>query len=363
MKTAVRTSLTIGFWLIVLFGVAWALVTVRELLLLGFGGVLVAAVFTFPVDLLSRFLPRALAVVLTLLLVLGVIAGMCALVAPTVADQLTKLVESIPRAAERLDGWASSLQSKAQDGGSPGDAGAASIAEKVQQGVFSQLGSMMEQAIPAAMTAVEIATGLVLVLAMGAFLSYSPSSYRGAIARLVPDRHVPVLNEAWRRAGQTLRRWMGGILVSMSVTGVLTAVGLWAAGIEGWFLLALITFFGSFVPYAGPIASSVPGLIVALAQSPLHLLYAMLVYVGVHMAEGYIVQPLVMKKAVSLRPGTLLAWQVLVGALFGPLGIITATPLLAVVQVLVGYLYVERVLGRGDAAALPVARPPGVEPP
>lgn len=65
-----------------------------------------------------------------------------------------------------------------------------------------------------------------------------------------------------------------------------------------------------------------------------------------HLVEGYVVSPLIMKRAVELRPGALLFWQLLAGAVFGLLGIVVATPLLACAKVAVGYSYVERRLGK-----------------
>jgi predicted PurR-regulated permease PerM len=132
----------------------------------------------------------------------------------------------------------------------------------------------------------------------------------------------------------------------MFLMGSFTAVGLWLAGIQGWPLLAILTFFGTFVPYLGAIASAVPGLMIGLAQSPLKLLAAAAVYLGVHIVEGYIVQPLVMKRAVEIRPATLLFGQVAAGALFGVLGTVVATPLIVCLKAGVGYLWIERRLGK-----------------
>src|SRR5439155_26279981 len=100
--------------------------------------------------------------------------------------------------------------------------------------------------------------------------------------------------------------------------------------------------FGTFIPYAGAIASAIPGLAVGLGQSPQRFFYAVIVYVGVHLIEGYLVEPLIMKRAVTLRPALLLLWQLTMGALFGVLGIVVAAPSLACVQVAVTYLYIER---------------------
>ncbi len=70
-----------------------------------------------------------------------------------------------------------------------------------------------------------------------------------------------------------------------------------------------------------------------------------------HVVEGYIVQPLVMKHAVRVRPATLLLGQAAAAAVFGVLGAIVATPLLVCLKVVVGQLYIERRLGKAGPRA------------
>src|SRR5262249_51286480 len=150
--------------------------------------------------------------------------------------------------------------------------------------------------------------------------------------------------------GTALRPWPGAILVSMTIMGTLTGIGLLIIGIDSWLPLALLTFLGTSVPYLGAVTSAVPALMVALAQSTTTFLVVLALYLGVHAVEGYIVQPIVMRRAVEINPALLLVWEVLMGGVFGIVGVIVATPALACVQVSVEYLYVERRLHRAGAA-------------
>src|SRR5205807_782394 len=66
-------------------------------------------------------------------------------------------------------------------------------------------------------------------------------------------------------------------------------------------------------------------------------------YLVVHVIEGYIVDPLVMKRAVHIKPTLLLFFQAVAGAVFGVTGTVVATPLLVCIQEVVQYLWVQRV--------------------
>ncbi len=316
------------------YGLFRAVVMARTVLLLGFLAVVLAAVVGLLVDLLDRVMPRSLAVVLVGAAILVASWGFGRLVAPVVVEQGERLVHQLDEVRDDVDAWW-----KAHVGGRP-----------LTGEVTTQAPQAVAQAVPVAVRVVEVGFTLVLLLVLSLFLAGERDRLHSGLRRLLPDDAQPVFDECWRRVGGTLRRWTLGILVAMVSMGVFTAVGLYIAGIELPLLLGFLTFLGTFVPYAGAIASAVPGLAIALAQSPRHFLSALVVYGLVHVVEGYLVEPLIMHRAVKLQPALLLFWQALMGAVFGVVGVIAATPLLATAQVLVDYLWVERRLGRTTSA-------------
>jgi predicted PurR-regulated permease PerM len=322
-----KRPLRVGIVLICVVAVIAALWLAREIVLLGFLGVLIAVVFSFPVGWLSRVLPRGMAVIAVLLLLIGGAVGLGLAVAPTLSKEINELKQRGPKAIDSLRNYASRSGSSGQQ-----------IAQKAPEAV-KQVG---EKAVPALIALVSGITSIILVIVLGAFLVAQPEVYRRGVRALVPRQHEEKFDESWKRVGGALRRWVGGILVSMAIMGTLTAIGLKVAGIEEWFLLGVFTFLGTFVPYVGAVASAVPGLLAGLAQSPRHFLWAGIVYLGVHLVEGYLIQPLVMRRAVEVKPALLLFGQGLFSAVFGLMGTVVATPLLVCGQTLVDYLWVER---------------------
>ncbi|MFL5422617.1 MAG: AI-2E family transporter [Myxococcales bacterium] len=318
-----------GIVLIAVVATIAALWLAREIVLLGFLGVLIAVVFSFPVNWISRLLPRGVAVIIVLLLLIGAVVGLGLLIAPTLSREFGELQQRVPKAVQS----ARSYLSRSAPGGEQ-------LAQKAPEAV-KQVG---EKAVPALLALVSGITGIVLVIVLGAFLVAQPDVYRRGVRAMIPPQHEEKFDESWRRLGEGLRKWVGGILVAMTIMGTLTAIGLKIAGIEEWFLLGVLTFLGTFVPYVGAVASSVPGILAALAQSPTKALWAAVVYLGVHVVEGYLVEPLVMKRAVEVKPALLLFGQGLFSAVFGLMGTVVATPLIVCAQTLIDYLWVERKL-------------------
>jgi len=316
------------------FAVGRLVVAARAVLLVSFLAVVLGTVLSLPIDWMARRLPRWLASLVTIVVFLGLLVTAAIFIVPIVRDQLQQLPGELASARDRLQEiWN-------RHGGTAG----------AGKKLIAHAGQAAPRALPIVGHILEAGSAILGVIVLAIFLAIGRDAIHAGVRRLIPRRHEPVFDEWWTRMATTLRGWTRGILVSMVIMGVLTGVGLWIAGVDAPLLLGIVTFFGTFVPYVGAIASAIPGLAVALAQSPHHFFWAGVVYVVVHHVEGYLVQPIVMRHTVRLQPALLLFWQAAIAAALGIAAVLVATPLLACVQVSVGYLWIERRLGKGESA-------------
>jgi len=100
-----------------------------------------------------------------------------------------------------------------------------------------------------------------------------------------------------------------------------------------------------FVPIVGPIFGAVPAVLLGFSISPTTALWVIALYLLIQQIEGNVVQPIVQRRAVDLPPALTLFALVAFGVLFGPLGVVFATPLAVVALVAVKQLYVSDILG------------------
>jgi predicted PurR-regulated permease PerM len=189
-----------------------------------------------------------------------------------------------------------------------------------------------------------LTSGLVVII-IGLYAAATPTVYINGIVRLLPPSRRQRGRAVLRALGQALRWWLVGRIASMAVVGVLTAIGLWVAGVPLAFVLGLIAALLSFVPYIGPLAAVIPAALVALAEDPTKVIYVFALYGAVQLLESYLITPLIQERAVSIPPAVLIAAQVIMGVLAGAAGVLMATPLAVVLIVLVQMLYLEDVLG------------------
>lgn len=333
-----KRPLAFALSLLVVWAVWTGLVKAQNVVLLGFLAILIAVMFSFPVGWLSRVLPRMVAVLLTVLLTFGLVGGVVALATPVVVEQAKQLMDDLPDAARKAEAW---LRRAQRDRTVRQLTNGKDVAGTLKAKVPEAVETVATLTPMAAARVVELISTFVLLVVLAAFLVYRPSLYERGIRAMLPRSFEADFDELWDRLGQGLRGWVGGTVLAMFLMGSVTALGLLVCGIQGWALLGILTFFGTFVPYVGAVSSSVPGLLVGLSQSPQHFFMALGVYLGVHVIEGYLVQPLVMRRAVAANPALLLFFQAVMGALFGFLGLLVATPLLTVLQVVVTTLWIE----------------------
>jgi predicted PurR-regulated permease PerM len=167
--------------------------------------------------------------------------------------------------------------------------------------------------------------------------------YRNGFLLLLPEGARDRVGKALDASGRALRMWLRGQVLSMAAVGVLTALGLWAVGVPMAIPLGILAGILDFVPFIGPLAAAIPGILVAFSQGPQVALYAALVYLAVQFVEGNVIMPMAQQWAVNLPPVLGLLAIVAFGVVFGFLGVLFAVPLAVVVHVLVQRLWVQDV--------------------
>jgi predicted PurR-regulated permease PerM len=323
-----RVLIVLG--LTTLFILAWQL---RTLLLMFFGAVVVATIFRAFSDRLERITGcrPGIAVALSITLILAVAIGMIALFGSHVAEQVQTLRVTLPVAWHAFETRM-------------GDLGLGEQIKHLAQSIRAPGGSTFSAF---AGTILSIGSGIadvIVVIVAGVFLATQPRFYLTGAVKLVPAGKRALALEAVTESEAALRLWLRGQLIAMVVVGLLTGCGLWALGMPSALTLGLLAWVLEFIPFAGPILSMIPAILLALAVGPDLALWVLLLYFAVQQFEGYILTPLVQQYSVDL-PGVVLLFALIAfGVLFGTLGVILAAPLAVVSYVLVKRLYVIETL-------------------
>jgi predicted PurR-regulated permease PerM len=174
---------------------------------------------------------------------------------------------------------------------------------------------------------------VVLIGTIGLYISLEPRLYERGVAWMLPREQRGEFFDTTQRMAYTLRRLMAGRLVGMAFEGVFTWVALTVVGVPLAALLGIITGLLAFLPNIGAIVSGILMVLVGFSGGPEMGLWTIAVYFIVQNIDGYIVVPLIARRTVDLAPALVLGMQLIMGLLFGVIGLFLADPLLAMIKV------------------------------
>jgi predicted PurR-regulated permease PerM len=162
------------------------------------------------------------------------------------------------------------------------------------------------------------------------FVSFFPAGQR--------ERVRGVLGKMYH----AVQKWFVGQLSAMVLIGVLTAVALSIVGIPYALFIGALSGLLAFIPLVGAFVSVIPPVLLALATNPILAVWVVLSYIVIHQIEAHLIQPLVMSRAVALHPVVVVFAILVMGTLFGLVGLLLAVPLVAALSVLVHELWIGR---------------------
>ena len=199
--------------------------------------------------------------------------------------------------------------------------------------------------LPKVFELVHVFINIVSVMVMGIFLTLHPETYEGILVSVTPPRFRGATHEVLRALSSTLRSWVMAQLLAMTVLGVLTAVLFWAVGVPYWLAFGLFAGLAAIVPFFGTLASTiVPALFVLGGDGGTSAAIVVLVIgIVVHVVEANLIAPLIMHHGVKLPPVFSIMAVLIVGSVLGPVGLLVAVPMLAVMMVLVKKILIEHI--------------------
>jgi predicted PurR-regulated permease PerM len=284
---------------------------------------------------LERYkVPRPLGALLGLVSGLGVLALIITLLIPPFIDQTNEFVDNVPNVVDDLENTYADWT-----GEDPGQVG-----DRVQEFVEKWTDDPEKLIGPITSIGLNIAgvlAALILILITAYYMAIRPEPLVDGLVSLFP----PPRREHARFVLERIRRswigWMEGVAIDMLVTFVLLWIGLTIIGLDYAVFFAVLSALLVVVPYFGSIAGAVPPVLFALTDSPGKAVLALVVYIAVQQFESNITIPLVMSQRVRMHPAMVAIGVVVVGQLFGFVGLFVAVPILSLIVITTDEFWVK----------------------
>ena len=307
---------TVVFTVLFLLGL-WFLYFVRDIILQLFVALLLMTILEPFVGLLGRIrIPRAISVLITYILVLGVFGGVIALGAPTLVQQTTNFINVLPTYLANIG-----VNS--------------SISGEIATVALTQLGAIPGEVVNFAASVFSNIVSVVTVLVFSFYMLLTHDKFQTQVGLLFGEskkQQVVRIINAWE---DKIGKWARGQLLLMFSVGLGTYIGLVLIGIPFALPLAILSGILDIIPILGPIVAAVPAVLIGFGISPVIGLGVAAVAFLVHQLEGYVLVPKIMEKSVGVSPLVVLLSIAIGARLLGIMGVIISVPLVITLQVLV----------------------------
>ncbi len=274
-------------------------------------------------------LKHGLATVLVFVLFLLFCISVFSLLIPVIIYEAVELAESFPHYAERFQEyltWFSQqtinleIESEAKDY-------LINLSENLHQAV--------EYLAEASLSLLSGTVDFFLVLFLVFYLLYDFQTVRTRLISIVPLEKRPLAEELLEIVDTNVGTFIRGSLVRCLIVGIATGLVLYFAGMPYSLLLGLLAGIFNFILYLGPYIAAVPAVLLSFSPLTPSPLVVIIIYVVIQIMDGMLIAPVVLGRAVKLRPITVIVAILAGGSLAGLLGMILAVPVAGMIKNLI----------------------------
>lgn len=303
-----------------------------------FIGLIIAWLFNpFVNKLQKKGLKRGLGSTLTYILFIGIIALIIGSIIPMIMDQINDFVKFIPSVFDTIKSWLEGIFSKV---GNIANFDSTSMKNDIFMKI-EEYGTGLTQNLPGASIGIikSVFSGIstfAIGLIIGFFLLVSFDGANNLLSFL-PIRFRKDTKDLGNEIDGSLRKYVSGTLILSTLVFLVTSLGLGISGLKSPLLFGLFCGITNVIPFVGPYIGGAPAVIVGFSQSPLVGLGVLVTIIIVQFIEGNLLQPIVMSKTMKLHPVTIMLGLLVFGHFWGIIGMIVATPIVAIIKVVFTY--------------------------
>ena len=295
----------------------------KEIVLWFFFGLAISVLLAPAVNFLKRFwVPKTMAVFLVYFSIFGILGVLIYLAAPIFLVELKQLSQNFPVYFVQIN---PALQQIGIDLSQNFDTATQFLTQELAQSSKSIINALAVFFGGLASTA--------FIITVAFFLSLEEEAFKRFLLLVLPKKYEENIVVLFERAQRKVSGWFGARVLSCAFVGVASYIVFFIFGVKYAFILAIISGVLNFVPYIGPLITTIL-LVVFIAVSSgswLSVLYVLIAVFLIQEVDNKLLTPLLMKKLVDVPPVLVLV-SLLVGAkLFGFLGTIFAVPVFGII--------------------------------
>lgn len=284
-----------------------------------------------PVNFLTRYMKRGIAITITYILIIAIPLGLIAGITPSVADQVENLVNEAPEYARDVEDLVQSselLQGLDQK-------------YKIVTNLKEGANDLPDRLPDAAGTLKDLGVGFfnsifagLTILVLSVFMVAGGPRWARQFVESQRPEHAERIERTLKRIADAVGNYVAGAILQATLAGLSAFIVLTILGVPFAAPLALLVAFFDLIPVVGAsIAGVAVGVLTLFVDWPLATIVWAGFVIGYQQIENYLIQPQIQKRASKIEPFTVLVAVLFGTALFGIIGAVLAIPTAAAIQI------------------------------
>lgn len=175
-------------------------------------------------------------------------------------------------------------------------------------------------------------------LFVGLYMLFDFDSISKFFLNLIPKKNQFEAQVLLANIGGEVRKSINGTLLVATMVFVCDSIGFAIVGLQAPLLFGLFCGITDLIPYVGPYIGGAVAVIIGFSQSTFIGIMILIICVIVQCVENFILQPIVMSKTMKLHPVTIIIGLLIFNHFFGIIGMILATPCIALMKVIYAFV-------------------------
>ncbi|MBR5369787.1 MAG: AI-2E family transporter [Bacilli bacterium] len=290
----------------------------------------------------KKKIPRLVGCILVYLLMIGVLALIIYLLVPALISQVKDFVNAAPSIFNEITEFIVGVIKRFDLNGMINIKTVKTTLTTTVTEYGIRIGSEMpEYLFKLGKVIVSFGLNFVLGLMIGFYLLFDFERANKALYKIIPTSWKSGYKELTNRINTSLRSYVQGVLIVMTLVFITQSIGLTIAGMKAPILFALFCAVTDVIPYFGPYIGAIPAVIVGFTISPITGICVIISILVVQLLENNFYQPLIMGHTMKLHPVTIMVGLLVFEHFFGIIGMIIATPCIACIKVILLFILEE----------------------
>ena len=287
----------------------------------------------------EKGIKRTLGSIMAYLIMLSLITIILVFTIPSLGEQISDIVSAVPKISGDISRWIDSIFVKLSNLSLENlDTIKASFMDKIDKFATGVQTNLPEMAVNIVSSLASGIGTIIISLVLGFYILYDFDKVANGFVKIFPKKSQKEISNLLEKLNETLYSFTSGTLWLSLLLFVVSIIGFSIIGLNAPVLISFVCVITNLIPYIGPYMGAAVAGAIGFAESPVVGILTLAFILVVQTLEGEVLHPIVMSKKMNLSPITIIISLLIFEDLFGIIGMVIATPVVAILKILYVFL-------------------------